>query len=90
MAKGKAEEARRLLVRLGTRRFGPYSVQAAIATIHATAPTAAATDWPQIVALYDTLLAMSPSPVVEKSDRMMWPDCSPPTLKPPLAISSST
>ena len=34
--------------------------------------------------------AISPSPVVEKSDRMIWPDCSPPTLKPPFFISSST
>jgi RNA polymerase sigma-70 factor (ECF subfamily) len=50
---------------LSTRRFGAYSVQAAIAAVHASAPTAQATDWRQIVALYDALLAINPSPVVE-------------------------
>ncbi|HVT35625.1 MAG TPA: RNA polymerase sigma factor, partial [Nevskiaceae bacterium] len=47
------------------RRPGPYGVQAAIAALHAQAPSAAATDWPQVVALYDLLLRMAPSPVVE-------------------------
>ena len=46
-------------------RAGPYALQAAIAALHAEAPTAAATDWPQIVALYDLLLRLDPSPVVE-------------------------
>jgi RNA polymerase sigma-70 factor (ECF subfamily) len=50
---------------LATREFGPYTVQAAIAAVHAEAPGAAATDWAQIVALYDVLLRMTPSPVVE-------------------------
>ncbi len=50
---------------LSTSRFGPYSVQAAIAAVHATARTAEQTDWPQIVTLYDTLLSINPSPVVE-------------------------
>ena len=50
---------------LATRRFGPYSIQAAIAAVHAEAPSAEATDWPQIVALYDVLLRMDGSPVVE-------------------------
>ena len=50
---------------LATRRFGPYSIQAAIAAVHAEAPSAEGTDWPQIVALYDVLLRMDPSPVVE-------------------------
>ena len=50
---------------LATRRFGPYSIQAAIAAVHAEAPSAGATDWPQIVALYDVLVRMDPSPVVE-------------------------
>ena len=50
---------------LATRRFGPYSIQAAIAAVHAEAPSADETDWPQIVALYDVLLRMDPSPVVE-------------------------
>jgi RNA polymerase sigma-70 factor, ECF subfamily len=44
---------------------GPYSVQAAIAAVHAQAASADATDWPQIVALYDVLLRMNPSPVIE-------------------------
>jgi RNA polymerase sigma-70 factor (ECF subfamily) len=50
---------------LVTRRFGPYTLQAAIAAVHAEAETAAATDWPQIVALYDALARMDPSPVVK-------------------------
>jgi RNA polymerase sigma-70 factor (ECF subfamily) len=50
---------------LGTRRFGAYTVQAAITAVHASAPKAAATDWHQIAALYDALLAINPSPVVE-------------------------
>jgi RNA polymerase sigma-70 factor (ECF subfamily) len=49
---------------LGSRRFGPYSLQAAIAAVHAEAPSAAATDWAQIVALYDVLARMDPSPVI--------------------------
>lgn len=44
---------------------GPYSLQAAIAAVHAEAPTAAETDWVQIVGLYDLLLQREPSPVVE-------------------------
>jgi RNA polymerase sigma-70 factor (ECF subfamily) len=50
---------------LTSRRFGPYSIQAAIAAVHAEAATAAATDWAQIVALYDLLLRADPSPVIE-------------------------
>jgi RNA polymerase sigma-70 factor, ECF subfamily len=50
---------------LALRRFGAYTLQAAIAAIHAEAPTAAATDWSQIVGIYDALLRESPSPVVE-------------------------
>lgn len=46
-------------------RAGPYALQAAIAAVHAETPTAAATDWAQIVALYDVLLRLDPSPVVE-------------------------
>jgi RNA polymerase sigma-70 factor (ECF subfamily) len=49
---------------LGSRRFGPYSLQAAISAVHAEAPSAAATDWAQIVALYDVLQRMDGSPVV--------------------------
>ncbi|MYQ48888.1 sigma-70 family RNA polymerase sigma factor [Streptomyces sp. SID4985] len=58
-------EARELIV-AGLRggRAGRYLVQAAIASLYAEAPTYAATDWPQIVALYDRLLSLWPSPVV--------------------------
>jgi RNA polymerase sigma-70 factor (ECF subfamily) len=50
---------------LASRRFGVYTIQATIAAVHAEAPTAAATDWAQIVALYDVLARAQPSPVVE-------------------------
>jgi RNA polymerase sigma-70 factor (ECF subfamily) len=50
---------------LTTRRFGPYCLQAAIAAVHAEAPTAGETDWEQIVGLYDVLLRAVPSPVIE-------------------------
>jgi RNA polymerase sigma-70 factor (ECF subfamily) len=43
---------------------GPYQIQAAINAVHSDAPTAADTDWDQIVQLYDHLLAIAPSPVV--------------------------
>jgi len=48
-----------------SRRFGSYTLQAAIAAVHAQAESAAETDWRQIVALYDQLLQIHPSPVVE-------------------------
>jgi RNA polymerase sigma-70 factor, ECF subfamily len=48
-----------------SRRFGPYTLQAAIAAVHSEASDAAATDWPQIVALYSVLARGEPSPVVE-------------------------
>jgi len=50
---------------LSSRRFGPYTLQAAIVAVHAEAPNAAATDWTQIVGLYDVLARADPSPVVE-------------------------
>jgi RNA polymerase sigma-70 factor (ECF subfamily) len=50
---------------LAAEQFGLYTVQAAIAATHALAPTVAATDWAQIVSLYDLLLQAAPSPVVE-------------------------
>ena len=50
---------------LASRRIGPYTLQAAIAGVHAEAPVAAATDWAQIVGLYDVLVRAEPSPVVE-------------------------
>jgi RNA polymerase sigma-70 factor (ECF subfamily) len=48
-----------------SRRFGAYTLQAAIAAVHAEADSVAATDWRQIVALYDRLLRIQPSPVVQ-------------------------
>ncbi len=50
---------------LASRRIGPYTLQAAIAQVHAEAPVAAATDWAQIVGIYDVLVRAEPSPVVE-------------------------
>jgi len=50
---------------LGSRRFGPYSLQGAIAAVHAEAPSVAATDWSQIIGLYDVLSRYDPSPVIE-------------------------
>lgn len=50
---------------LASRRFGPYTLQAGIAALHAQAPSTAATDWNQIVALYDALAYATGSPIVE-------------------------
>jgi RNA polymerase sigma-70 factor (ECF subfamily) len=50
---------------LAARQVSPYTIQAAIAAVHANAPNAAATDWSQIVALYDLLARSEPSPVIE-------------------------
>jgi RNA polymerase sigma-70 factor (ECF subfamily) len=50
---------------LSSRRVGPYGIQAAIAAVHAGAHDAAATDWDEIVGLYDLLILAAPSPVVE-------------------------
>jgi RNA polymerase sigma-70 factor (ECF subfamily) len=50
---------------LRSRQFGPYTLQAAIAAVHAEAPSAAETDWSEIVGLYDVLLRADPSPVIE-------------------------
>jgi RNA polymerase sigma-70 factor (ECF subfamily) len=61
IAEGVALVERALL----SRRFGPYTLQAAIAAVHSEASDAAATDWPQIVALYSVLARTEPSPVVE-------------------------
>jgi len=50
---------------LHSRRFGPFTLQAAIAALHAEAPTPESTDWQEISGLYDVLLKVQPSPVVE-------------------------
>jgi RNA polymerase sigma-70 factor (ECF subfamily) len=64
--RGMIEEGTGLVERaLASRRFGSYTLQAAISAVHAGVPTAAATDWAQIVGLYDVLARAEPSPVVE-------------------------
>jgi RNA polymerase sigma-70 factor (ECF subfamily) len=50
---------------LSSRRIGAYTLQAAIASVHAVTPSAAATDWARLVGLYDLLMRVDPSPVVE-------------------------
>ena len=50
---------------LSSPRFGPYTLQAAISAVHTAAPHAAATDWAEIVGLYDLLMRVEPSPIVE-------------------------
>ncbi len=52
---------------LGTVPIGPYQLQAAIAAVHDEAPTAEATDWPQILALYDVLTQVAPGPIATLS-----------------------
>lgn len=64
--RGQIAEATALVGQaLSSRQIGSYTVQAAIAAVHAQAPTAADTDWSQIVGLYDLLMQADPSPVVE-------------------------
>ena len=64
--RARIQEGSRLVEQaLATRDFGPYCIQAAIAAVHAEAATAAATDWAQITGLYEVLLRMEPSPVIE-------------------------
>jgi RNA polymerase sigma-70 factor (ECF subfamily) len=59
-------EGKQLVERsLASGRFGTYTIQAAISAVHAEAPSTEATDWAQIVALYDVLLRSEPSPVIE-------------------------
>ena len=60
-----AEGTRLVEQALSSRGFGPYTIQAAIAAVHAGAPTAAATDWEEIVGLYDVLSRADGSPVIE-------------------------
>src|ERR1700733_745567 len=60
-----AEGAALLEKALKSRLFGSYTLQAAIAAVHAEAESVAATDWWQIVALYDRLAQIQPSPVVQ-------------------------
>jgi RNA polymerase sigma-70 factor (ECF subfamily) len=62
----EVDEGERLVAQaLSSPEIGVYTIQAAIAAVHAAAPTAAATDWNRLVALYDLLIGAAPSPVVE-------------------------
>ena len=64
--RGYIEEGSRLVERaLATRRFGRYTIQAAIAALHCGAASVEATDWTEIAGLYDVLLQLEPSPVIE-------------------------
>jgi RNA polymerase sigma-70 factor, ECF subfamily len=63
---------------LKSRRFGPYTLQAAIAAVHAEAESAAATDWRQIVALYNHLVQIQPSPVVHLNRAVAIAECDGP------------
>ena len=65
IAEGVALLEKALTYQQKSRRFGPYTLQAAIAAVHAEAESVAATDWRQIVALYDQLVRIQPSPVVQ-------------------------
>jgi RNA polymerase sigma-70 factor (ECF subfamily) len=60
-----AEGTRLVRRALLSRRFGSYTIQAAISAVHAEAPDSGATDWNEIVGLYDVLLGTDPSPVIE-------------------------
>jgi RNA polymerase sigma-70 factor (ECF subfamily) len=63
---GKIKEAQSLIEQaIGSQRFGVYTIQAAIAGVHAVAPSASETDWAQMVILYDVLLRAQPTPIVE-------------------------
>lgn len=64
--RGQIEEGATLVMRsLASRRFGTYTIQAAIAAVHAQARSAAETDWNEIVGLYGVLMTMTPSPIIE-------------------------
>jgi RNA polymerase sigma-70 factor (ECF subfamily) len=63
---------------LRSRRFGAYTLQAAIAAVHAEAESAAATDWRQIVALYNQLVRLQPSPVIHLNRAVAIAECDGP------------
>ena len=56
---------RAMISALASRRCGPYTIQAAISAVHSEAASSSVTDWAQIIALYDVLMRLQPSPVVE-------------------------
>jgi RNA polymerase sigma-70 factor (ECF subfamily) len=63
---------------LKSQRFGSYTLQAAIAAVHAEAESVAATDWRQIVALYDKLVRIQPSPVIQLNRAVAIAECEGP------------
>lgn len=64
--RAQIDEGLRLLdAALGMKAIGPYQIQAAVAALHARAPHARVTDWKQIAALYQVLLRLTPTPIVE-------------------------
>jgi len=65
IAEGTALVQRALLMQRSQRHFGPYCIQAAIAAVHADAAEPAATDWNEIVGLYDVLARLAPSPIID-------------------------
>jgi RNA polymerase sigma-70 factor, ECF subfamily len=67
---------------LRSRRFGAYTLQAAIAAVHAEASSAASTDWRQIALLYDRLIRIQPSPVVELNRAVAVAMCAGPEAGP--------
>jgi RNA polymerase sigma-70 factor, ECF subfamily len=75
----------RRCLRLG--RPGPYQIQAAIAAVHSDAPSAGATDWGQVVALYDQLTAVAPSPVVGLHRAVAVAELAPPAGGPAVALA---
>lgn len=75
-----AEGAALVEAALRSRRFGPYTLQAAIAAVHAEAASAEETDWRQIVGLYSLLMRASPSPVIELNRAVALGMCEGPAL----------
>jgi len=78
IAEGMALLEKALGYRGKSRRFGAYTLQAAIAAVHAEAESVAVTDWRQIVALYDRLLRIQPSPVVQLNRAVAIAECDGP------------
>jgi RNA polymerase sigma factor (sigma-70 family) len=74
---------------LGSVPAGPYQIQAAIAAVHAEAPTAGQTDWPQILRLYEVLLDLSPNPVTRLSYAVAVAMVNGPRQRSPSSVSSS-
>jgi RNA polymerase sigma-70 factor (ECF subfamily) len=78
IAEGVALLKKALGYRGKSHRFGAYTLQAAIAAVHAEAESVAVTDWRQIVALYDRLLRIQPSPVVQLNRAVAIAECEGP------------